>query len=89
MDMREIAAQYEPWLIGLRRHFHANPEPSGKETATSLRVQEELTRLGVEWRRCGVGNGVLATVRGKKPGRTIMLRGDMDAIEVQEDTGAE
>ena len=89
MDIKKITAKYEPWLIGLRRHFHANPEPSGKEAATSRRVQEELTRLGVEWRPCGVGHGVLATIRGGKPGRTILLRGDMDAIEVTEDTGAE
>ena len=89
MDIKEIAAKYEPWVIDMRRHFHANPEPSRQEEATARRVREELTRLGVEWQPCGAGYGTLATIRGGKPGKTILLRADMDALEVQEDTGAE
>lgn len=88
MDIKAIAAQYEQYVIEMRRHFHAHPEVSGQEVETSKRIKEELDKMGVEWRPCG-GNGVLATIRGAKPGKTILLRGDMDALAVQEETGAE
>ena len=88
MDIKSVAAQYEQYVIDMRRHFHAHPEVSGQEVETSKRIKEELDKMGVEWRQCG-GNGVLATIRGAKPGKTILLRGDMDGLAVQEETGAE
>ena len=89
MDIKSIAAKYDSYVIEMRRHFHAHPEVSGQEVETGKRIREELTKMGVEWRDCGTGNGVLATIRGAKPGKTILLRGDMDALTVQELTGAE
>lgn len=88
MDIKAIAAQYEQYVIEMRRHFHAHPEVSGQEVETSKRVKEELDKMGIAWRPCG-GNGVLATIQGAKPGKTILLRGDMDGLAVQEETGAE
>ena len=88
MDIKAVAAQYEQYIIEMRRHFHAHPEVSGQEVETSKRIKEELTKMGVEWRECG-GNGVLATIQGAKPGKTMLLRGDMDGLAVQEETGAE
>lgn len=87
MDMVEIAQGYEDYLIDLRRHFHAHPEISGQEHETSKRIREELDSAGIPWRQCGLETGVLATIRGALPGRTILLRGDMDALSVQEETG--
>ena len=89
MDIKSIAAKYEDYIIEMRRHFHAHPEVSMHEVETGKRIREELTKMGVEWRDCGTGNGVLATIRGAKPGKTILLRGDMDGLVVQEETGAE
>ena len=89
MDIKSIAAKYESYVIEMRRHFHAHPEVSLHEVETGKRIREELTKMGVEWRDCGTGNGVLATIRGAKPGKTILLRGDMDGLAVQEETGAE
>ena len=45
--------------------------------------------MGVEWRPCGLETGTLATIQGAKPGKTILLRGDMDGLTVQEETGLE
>lgn len=88
MDINQIAASYNDYLIEMRRHFHAHPEVSTKEYETSKTVKAELDKYGIEWRPCGLETGVLATIKGAKPGKTILLRGDMDALSVQEETGA-
>ena len=88
MDIKEIAAKYSDYIIEMRRHFHAHPEVSEKEFETSKRIKEELDKMGVKWRSCGLETGVLATIEGAKPGKTILLRGDMDALTVVETTGA-
>lgn len=87
MDLHAIAREYQPYLIELRRWFHAHPEIAEKEYATSAKIKEELTKFGISWRECGLQTGVLATIQGAKPGKTILLRADMDALPVTEDTG--
>jgi amidohydrolase len=87
MDIKEVAAKYGDYLIEMRRYFHTHPELSGKEFNTSKRVKEELDKIGVEWRDCGMETGVLATIKGAKPGKTILIRGDMDALPIAEETG--
>ena len=85
MNILEIAKKYEQYIIDMRRHFHMNPEPSMQEYETSKRVQEELDKMGVEYVVCGNGIGVLATIKGAKPGKTVLLRADMDALTVNEE----
>ena len=87
MNIREIAKEYKDYLIEMRRWFHAHAEIGEKEFETSNKIKEELTKYGIEWRPCGLETGVLATVVGAKPGKTIMLRADMDALPVPEETG--
>ena len=89
MDIKKIAASYNDYLIEMRRHFHAHPEISGQEYETSKTIKAELDKYGIQWRPCGLETGVLATIQGAKPGKTILLRGDMDALSVQEETGVE
>lgn len=89
MTIQEVAAKYEAYQIEMRRYFHMHPEASGEEYNTSKVVKEELDKIGVEWRDCGLETGVLATIKGAKPGKTILLRGDMDALSVEEETGVE
>ncbi|MPM71134.1 putative hydrolase YxeP [bioreactor metagenome] len=86
MNLKEAAAKYGDYLIELRRCFHAHPEVSGKEYETSKRIKAELDKFGIAWRPCGLETGILATIQGEKPGKTILLRGDMDALTVQEET---
>lgn len=86
MNLKEAAAKYGDYLIEMRRCFHAHPEVSGKEYETSKRIKAELDKFGIAWRPCGLETGILATIQGGKPGKTILLRGDMDALTVQEET---
>lgn len=87
MDIQAIAKEYNDYLIEMRRWFHMHPERSEHEYETGKKVREELTKYGIQWRECGLETGALATIRGAKPGKTILLRGDMDALPVTEETG--
>jgi amidohydrolase len=72
-------------MIEARRDLHAHPEAAFEEVRTAAFVAERLRALGLE-PRTGVGRtGVVATVRGARPGRTVLLRADMDALRIQEE----
>jgi amidohydrolase len=72
-------------LTVVRRDLHAHPELAFQEVRTAGIVAERLRSFGLE-PRTGVGQtGVLATIRGGKPGKTVLLRADMDALPIQEE----
>lgn len=75
-------------LVALRRRLHAEPELAFKETRTAAAVAEHLAVPGIALRTGVAGTGVVATIRGARPGRTVLLRADMDALPIQEATGA-
>jgi len=84
----EAEALFE-YTRDLRRDFHKHPEIGFKEIRTANIIAEELTNLGIEV-KTGVGQtGVVALLEGKEPGPVVMLRFDMDALPIQEETGAE
>ena len=73
----------------LRRDFHMHPELGFREIRTGGIVAKELEALGIETTK-GVGKtGVVGLLEGAKPGPTLLLRFDMDALPITEDTGAE
>ncbi|HMZ41681.1 MAG TPA: amidohydrolase [Anaerolineales bacterium] len=73
----------------LRRDFHLHPELGFREIRTSGIVAKELEALGLEVTK-GVGKtGVVGLLEGAKPGPTLLLRFDMDALPIHEETGAE
>ncbi len=77
-------------VVALRRTLHRHPELSGEEHETARRVAERLRELGVGAVQTGVnGTGVVATLEGERPGPTVLLRADMDALPIQEETGLE
>ena len=82
--IKELAEKYFDYAVKMRREFHMHPEPSMKEERTSARVVEELEKLGLET-EVVAGTGVLATIEGKKGAKTIALRADMDALELEEE----
>ena len=89
----DIASAIEPTLksvdakvIDWRRDFHQNPELSNRETRTSKIVAEHLKKLGLEVETGIAKTGVVALLRTGKPGPTIALRADMDALPVTERT---
>ena len=57
-------------------------------TQTKALVKKALTEMGYEPKDCGKA-GVIALAGGKKPGKTILLRGDMDALPIQEESGVD
>ncbi len=85
--IREAAAALEPRLIEIRRDIHAHPELAFQETRTAGIVAAELARLGVP-HRAGLGRtGVVGMIEGGRPGPTLAIRADMDALPIQEETG--
>ena len=86
MNIKESAQKYSDYVIEIRRRIHMNPELSTQEFETSKLVCEELDKAGIAYERIGeLGTAVLATVKGALPGKTILIRGDMDALPVAEE----
>ena len=85
--IRDAAEALQPALVAIRRDIHAHPELAFEETRTAGIVAAELARLGIP-HRTGVGRtGVLGVVEGARPGPTLAIRADMDALPIHEETG--
>lgn len=82
------AQALEPQLVEWRRTLHRHPEVGFDLTQTKALVKKALTEMGYEPKDCGKA-GVIALTGGKKPGKTILLRADMDALPIPEDSGEE
>ncbi len=74
------------YMTDIRRDIHQHPELGRQEKRTQGIILRELEAMGVEARPCA-DTGVLAFIRGGKPGKTIGLRADIDALPIQEETG--
>jgi amidohydrolase len=87
-DFLHEAEQLFPYIQTLRRDFHMHPELGFREIRTGGIVAKELESLGLEVTK-GVGKtGVVGLLEGAKPGPTLLLRFDMDALPIHEETGA-
>ncbi len=75
---------YEDMVI-IRRHLHMNPELSFKEEKTAQYIVDFYNDLGIDVQANVGGNGVVARVKGGKPGKTIALRADFDALPIQDE----
>ncbi len=73
-------------LTALRRDFHRHPELGFQEHRTSARVAELLESWGISVTRGIGGTGVVGVLDGTRPGRSIGLRADMDALPMEEQT---
>ena len=71
-------------MVALRRAIHHNPELSHEERATAALVQKTLADAGITEVTPVFNTGLVATIRGTKPGRTLAIRGDMDALPIHE-----
>jgi len=76
---RSIEARRQE-IVDLRRDLHRHPELSGEEERTAGIVAERLRALGLGVRAAVGGHGVVAVLRGGRPGRVVALRADMDAV---------
>ncbi len=83
--IQEITPLYDD-MVRVRRDIHRHPELGFQETRTAALVAETLTDLGLEV-RAGVGQtGVVAMLEGARPGPTVLLRFDMDALPIREES---
>ncbi len=82
--VKESSVKIAQKLIELRRYFHEIPEMSFQEFQTSARIVEVLKELGLDVTEKIGQTGVTALLKGAKPGPTIALRGDIDALPIQE-----
>lgn len=76
-------------VIELRRHFHLHPEVSFQEHETSRLLGDRLRELGLELKPCPTETGVVAVLDTGKPGKTVMLRADIDALPIHEESGVD
>jgi amidohydrolase len=76
---------YRERILSLRRHLHRFPELSGEERDTSETVQEKLDDHGIPFTTGYARTGVLGVVEGGRPGKTVALRADMDALPIREE----
>ncbi len=81
------ANELEASVIQWRRHFHEFPELSNRETKTGAYIAEHLKKLGLEVQYPVAKTGVVALLKGGKPGPVIALRADIDALPVTERNG--
>lgn len=75
---------YEDMVI-IRRHLHMNPELSFKEVKTAQFIYDFYAQLGIDVKAGVGGNGVVARVIGGRPGKTVALRADFDALPIQDE----
>ena len=83
MDSIALAKTYEADLRAFFEDLHQYPEPSHEEVRTNARVREVLDAAGVEL-LCPADNITIAVIRGAKPGKTVGMRFDTDALQMQE-----
>ena len=77
----ELDTAYEE-MVDIRRHLHMHPEPSFEETKTAHYIRHYYEQLGVDVKHGVGGNGVVATIHGERPGKTVALRADFDALPI-------
>lgn len=85
-DLKKEVHSHEGELVELRRFFHRNPELGYQEFLAQSRIKEYLSALGITL----IGmpkTGVCALIEGGSKGKTVLLRADMDALPVNEETG--
>lgn len=86
MTVKELIAKNHDYIIEMRREFHQYPELSCQEERTSRRICEELEKMGVFHTVVGNRN-VVGIINPGSDGKRIAIRGDIDALPVQEETG--
>lgn len=83
--VEEMVEQLFPVMVERRRYLHQHPELSFHEVDTPRFIAERLTELGIEVRTGVGGRGVVGTIRGGQPGKTVALRADFDALPIQDE----
>lgn len=84
-QIKKYAKQFLDEAIAIRRKMHQFPEIGFEEIETGKMIMEFLDKHGIPYESHVAKTGIIATIKGKYPGKTVLLRADMDALEIQED----
>ncbi|MDQ0417714.1 amidohydrolase [Croceifilum oryzae] len=83
--MKQMIEKVYPKIVGIRRYLHQHPELSYQEEQTAALVAKHLEDIGLEVKtQVGGLHGVTGYLRGSKPGPTVALRADMDALPIED-----
>jgi len=88
-DIRRLGEKYLQQMINLRETIHMYPEDGFKEFKTSEIIVNELEKLGIKVQKNVAKTGVVGLIEGNYPGKTVLLRADMDALKIQEQADVE
>lgn len=92
MDIQALHKELEeifPKMVEIRRDLHENPELGFEEVRTPQVIADYLRSLDIDVRTEVGGRGVVGTLKGGKPGKTIALRADFDALPIQDEKDVE
>lgn len=78
------AKEIEEYVINFRRELHRHPELSGQEYKTQEKIMKELDKLQIPYKKAG-NTSIIASLKGENKGKTIALRGDIDALPINEE----
>ena len=84
-QIKKAVDKLQKELIATRRHLHMHPELSFQEKNTSRYIQEALKESGISYKAGYCTHGIVAEVKGARKGGLVYLRGDMDALPIQEE----
>lgn len=83
MDIKKRINEIFDELVSIRRDFHMHPELGQKEFRTQAKICEYLDSWGIEYEKIA-DTGVVGIIRGKQNGKTVAVRGDIDALPINE-----
>lgn len=83
-EIRDLASRYREYTVAMRREFHRHPEVSGREFHTQEVLIREIESMGLPCRLLD-GTGMIAVIQGGMPGKTRVLRADIDALPIREE----
>src|SRR5699024_4919984 len=72
-------------MVNIRRYLHQYPEISFQETKTAAYIADFYHELNIPYQTNVGGNGIIAKLAGAKPGKTVALRADFDALPIQDE----
>lgn len=81
--IKEMTQLLMPWLVEVRRDFHAHPELGRREFRTQEKIMQYLSEMGIEHRKIA-GTGLVGIIEGGAGGNVVALRADIDALPMQE-----
>ena len=87
--IRQLAKEFFPRIVEIRRELHQHPELSFNEAMTARRIMDILSKEKIGFTDGWAGHGIVAEIKGQQTGPTVMLRADIDALPIQEENEIE